>query len=207
MSLTLLSLLSSSAFAGGYTEALQIYCSKDHGSSSFTVSVGNAIPIYNRQYPLSYVVGDSIEQPIDNVFIKTLEYTGLTSECAEYLIKHGNITTEKTSADAIVGRVFFGFDQASLSKESKHVLDEVIKTLKSSESSLKLEGNTDSTGSIEYNLALGLKRASGVDSYVVDNGISPSRTDVLSNGESAPIADNKTPKGRAQNRRVDIVVN
>lgn len=207
LSIALLFCVSGSIFADNGKEALQVYCSKDNGTSRFTVSVGHAIPVYNRQYPMSYVVGGAIEEPIENVFIKRLQYAGLTSECAEYLVKNGKLSAQDGSGHSIIGRVFFGFDQSTLSEESKYVLNEVIETLRSSNSDLLLEGNTDSTGSVEYNLALGLERASGVKNYVVDSHIAQEKIMVKTNGESMPIADNSTSAGRAQNRRVDIIVN
>ncbi|WP_191602907.1 OmpA family protein [Marinomonas algicola] len=199
--------ISGSTFADNSKEALQVYCSKDNGTSRFTVSVGQAIPVYNMHQPMSYVVGEAVDETIDNVFIQRLQYAGLTSECAEYLVKNGQLSKNNVPGSSVIGRVFFGFDQSTLSEESKYVLNEVIETLRSDDSNLILEGNTDATGSVDYNLALGLERASGVKNYVVDSDVAQTKVTVKSNGEALPIADNSTSAGRAQNRRVDILVN
>ncbi|MEJ5961935.1 OmpA family protein [Pedobacter immunditicola] len=68
-------------------------------------------------------------------------------------------------------------------------------------------GYTDSTGTQASNKELALKRANAVKSWLIRNGnIIPNRISVKTEGESNPVSSNSTVKGRAENRRVDIVV-
>ena len=71
----------------------------------------------------------------------------------------------------------------------------------------EIEGHTDATGPDEYNMKLGEDRAMAVRNYLHDqHGIALNRMQVISYGETKPVADNKTKDGRAQNRRVVIKV-
>ncbi|WP_088341118.1 OmpA family protein [Robiginitalea sediminis] len=67
-----------------------------------------------------------------------------------------------------------------------------------------IEGHTDSAGSEEYNLALSKRRAESVANYLIAQGVDASRFTVKWYGESQPRADNSTPEGKAQNRRVEL---
>lgn len=68
-------------------------------------------------------------------------------------------------------------------------------------------GHTDNVGAADYNQNLSRRRAQAVTSVLISSGVAPERIRTLGQGESAPIADNLTPEGRRQNRRVEIVIN
>ncbi len=80
------------------------------------------------------------------------------------------------------------------------VLAEYAKTL------VEVSGHTDSTGDDEYNLELSGRRAERVATYLLDHQVAEDRFIVLKFGEREPIADNATPEGREQNRRVEIAL-
>ena len=61
-------------------------------------------------------------------------------------------------------------------------------------------------GSDAKNLDLSQRRAEAVRSYLVSQGVKPERIKAVGKGETVPVADNKSPEGRANNRRVEIVV-
>ncbi|WP_240789422.1 OmpA family protein [Pseudooceanicola onchidii] len=67
-------------------------------------------------------------------------------------------------------------------------------------------GHTDNTGDAAYNQQLSARRASSVASVLVSNGVSSGRIQSFGRGEDQPRASNLTPEGRAQNRRVEIVI-
>jgi outer membrane protein OmpA-like peptidoglycan-associated protein len=69
-----------------------------------------------------------------------------------------------------------------------------------------LEGHTDDTGSAEDNLVLSKRRAESVKRYLISRGIREDFITADGKGEASPIASNDTPKGRAENRRVEIVL-
>lgn len=73
-------------------------------------------------------------------------------------------------------------------------------------STIQIIGHTDNTGSAEYNQSLSTERALAVSSVLQQNGVPQFRIQAMGRGESQPIASNLTPEGRAQNRRVDVVI-
>ena len=76
----------------------------------------------------------------------------------------------------------------------------------SSDLYLEIQGFTDSTGSPEYNEQLGAQRAEAVRRSLSRQGIALNRMSTISYGAETPVAPNNTREGRAQNRRVAIVV-
>jgi outer membrane protein OmpA-like peptidoglycan-associated protein len=107
------------------------------------------------------------------------------------------------------GDAKFGFDSAALSDEAKGILDAFVQRLISENKGvyIEIQGHTDSTGSDAINQALGQKRAEAVMLYLYKQYRIPlHRMSVVSLGSSMPIADNGTRDGRAQNRRVEILV-
>ena len=101
--------------------------------------------------------------------------------------------------------IFFDFDSDVLRPESTPVLEEIRATLaEHTELEVVIEGHTDSAGEDAYNLSLSERRAQSVVAYLVANGIAESRLGAAGKGETEPVADNDSPEGRAQNRRVVI---
>lgn len=105
--------------------------------------------------------------------------------------------------------VRFGFDRSELSPEARAALDRFAEGLKSENRSVyvEIQGHTDSVGQDAYNEELGLERAEAVRRYLNrEHGLPLHRMNVISYGESSPLADNGSREGRAQNRRVALVV-
>jgi OOP family OmpA-OmpF porin len=103
--------------------------------------------------------------------------------------------------------VFFGFNNAMLSAESYPELDRVAKLLKDQPTvQIEIAGHTDGEGTEEYNQSLSERRALAVKNYLVLQGISGSRLTPAGYGKTKPIADNDDEEGRAQNRRVEMVI-
>jgi outer membrane protein OmpA-like peptidoglycan-associated protein len=69
-----------------------------------------------------------------------------------------------------------------------------------------VEGHTDSQGSVDFNQNLSLQRAQSVRDYLVSRGIAADRISANGLGSTRPIAPNNNPEGRANNRRVEIIV-
>ena len=103
--------------------------------------------------------------------------------------------------------VHFDFDRFNLRPEALTILDDAIAKLQSNpDLQVTIEGHCDSIGTIEYNLALGERRANAVRDYLVTRGIAAMRLRTVSYGEERPIADNGTAVGRAMNRRAHVAV-
>ena len=96
---------------------------------------------------------------------------------------------------------------ATLTEDAKGVLETAAAAL-SGQKSLEVElgGHTDSQGKDAANLALSQKRADSVRQYLVGKGIDGGRMTAKGYGETQPIADNNTPAGRAENRRVEFKI-
>ena len=102
--------------------------------------------------------------------------------------------------------VNFDFNSAEIRPDARPVLDQAAELLKENpEVDVRVEGHTDSVGSVEYNQALSLRRAEAVYRYLVNRGVDPERFTVEGLGKSRPIANNDTEAGRAQNRRVELI--
>jgi len=101
--------------------------------------------------------------------------------------------------------VTFAVDSTTISPSMRTALDEVGQSLVQYPNSLiDVMGHTDSTGSDQYNLDLSRRRAEAVTNHLASRGVSRARVETIGYGEQYPVADNSTPEGRAQNRRVEI---
>ena len=103
----------------------------------------------------------------------------------------------------------FGSNQANVSPEAIAQLKAnfpFTPETDASTESISITGYTDSMGSESYNLSLSKKRAEAMKKALVEMGWSPDKIITIGQGEANPIADNKTPEGRAQNRRVEFLV-
>ena len=106
-------------------------------------------------------------------------------------------------------KVKFGFDTHDLSPEAQAAIDEFAAKIKADNKNVyvEIQGHTDNIGSAKYNEELGMLRAEAVRRYLNQKQNFPlHRINVISYGETSPIADNKTREGRNQNRRVALVV-
>jgi outer membrane protein OmpA-like peptidoglycan-associated protein len=102
--------------------------------------------------------------------------------------------------------VEFDTGSATLKPESAKVLANVLSLLQTqADWKLRIEGNTDSTGTKAGNLSLSQLRANAVVKWLNQNGIVLARLTAVGLGDSKPIADNSTADGRAKNRRVELV--
>lgn len=105
------------------------------------------------------------------------------------------------------GSVLFASNESSLLPAAQDRLNKVADALLvTKERKLTVEGYTDSQGSSSYNMVLSQKRADVVRSYLISRGYPSNLIQAQGIGEESPIANNNTAEGRANNRRVEIVV-
>lgn len=104
-------------------------------------------------------------------------------------------------------KILFGYDRSDLSGSAEGNLDKLVKVLNDyPDTNIEIQGHTDSRGSDDYNMGLSERRAAAVSQYLRNKGVASSRVTTKGYGESAPIADNNTDDGRAQNRRVTFLI-
>ena len=101
----------------------------------------------------------------------------------------------------------FNSSQSTFKNESFTIMDEVVSTMAQfPEIDVRIAGHTDSQGPEEANQRLSETRARAVMDYLISKGVSPQRLSAVGFGEVAPIADNNTAAGRAENRRVEFSI-
>jgi outer membrane protein OmpA-like peptidoglycan-associated protein len=104
--------------------------------------------------------------------------------------------------------VKFPVDGSQLSPEAQTRLQDLVQKLKSENKNvyLEIQGHTDTTGSKPVNMRLGQERAEAVRLYMNQQGVPLNRMSTISYGDTSPVAPNNTRQGRAQNRRVVVIV-
>lgn len=114
---------------------------------------------------------------------------------------------ERSAAEAAgLKPIYFDFDRSFIRDDAKTVMKENANWLKANPKvKVRIEGNCDERGTIEYNQALGQRRASAAKKYLTDMGISASRISLISYGKEKPACSNATEECWQQNRRDDIV--
>lgn len=104
------------------------------------------------------------------------------------------------------GSVLFASNAVDLLPAARDRLSEVADVLKQTQSPLLIEGHTDSQGPDEYNEELSYRRADRVREFLTSRGVPAERIRVRGLGEYRPVASNSSPEGRANNRRVEIIL-
>ncbi len=134
----------------------------------------------------------------------------LANEQAESLKRRlDRLQLRQTDRGVVVtlGDVLFATGQAELTPASAGNLDTVVELLAGEpDRRVRIEGHTDDRGDAEFNTALSERRAAAVRDALVARGIDPARITIVGMGEDFPIAGNDTAEGRAQNRRVDVIL-
>jgi len=116
--------------------------------------------------------------------------------------------TESGTTLTVPEKVLFDFNEFFLNPEAKKALHVVAEILRENpDKKVLVVGYTDNVGSDEYNMLLSLQRAQSVADFLIYvEGIDRHRIKIEGRGKENPIADNSTPEGRAQNRRVEIEI-
>jgi outer membrane protein OmpA-like peptidoglycan-associated protein len=104
------------------------------------------------------------------------------------------------------GEVLFKTGKHDLKPGAMAKLDQIAEALKAKEQPIAVDGYTDNVGTRDNNMALSQMRAQTVREYLVSKGIPQDLVTAQGKGPDQPVADNGSIDGRAQNRRVEIVV-
>lgn len=132
-----------------------------------------------------------------------------------YFDDRENLSYIKTNSGGFtkMGEVFyknvlFEFDKYDIRTEYYKDLDDLVNYLKlSTQVQIEITGHTDSDGTAEKNLILSQNRAKSVANYLIGKGIEAKRIKTQGFGLTKPIAPNTTPEGKAQNRRIEFILN
>ena len=120
------------------------------------------------------------------------------------LASSGDAVNLRTALEA---GVRFDYDAADITDDGRAVLDAKLPILRANQTvRIRISGHTDSRGSDEYNLALGLRRAASARKYLSDRGIAVGRIDVVSFGEERPAVSGDDEGSFSQNRRAEFEI-
>jgi outer membrane protein OmpA-like peptidoglycan-associated protein len=120
-------------------------------------------------------------------------------------------TVERVSEDQLLvhfeSDVLFDVDSSIVKPQARDALDDAATVFQEyKKTAIVVQGHTDSTGTEEHNQGLSERRAQSVVAYLTGKGIDPARMAPMGFGEGQPVASNDTADGRAQNRRVDLLL-
>ena len=122
--------------------------------------------------------------------------------------KEMKFDAQGSDSESIAGlkTIYFPYDSSTLSSEARETLSGNAGWLKkNADFNLQIEGHCDNRGSIEYNLALGERRAKSVRSYLINLGIAGKRLSIISYGKEKPIAAGETEQAMSKNRRANFL--
>lgn len=107
--------------------------------------------------------------------------------------------------------IHFNSNKAVIKQDSFPLLNNVVKVMQECQDEMaggiRINGYTDSSGNDDYNMALSLRRAGAVRSYLIKRKVKSGLLESVGHGETNPIADNNTREGRAENRRITFIIN
>ena len=192
-----------------YDQAVPGYHFSDLNSRIFYAKDSNG---FHRYYIGKYNKAEADSQAsaakgkgFKGVSVENMDTFGKPCACG-YVPRPKEITASLRS-------IFFDFDRYFLRPESKQRLNELVQTLRENPTyRARLMAHTDAKGSNSYNETLSLNRANSAKQYLMARGISSSRIDTQTFGETDPIAKNElaggqdTEAGRQFNRRVELIV-
>ena len=152
---------------------------------------------YTGQQKVSNTAGGAIGSYMDQ---QEAELRGYLQGTGVSVTRNGNQIVLNMPSN-----ITFATDQDQVVPAFHQTLNAVALVLnKYNRTLVDINGHTDSTGSMQHNMALSQRRATSVGNYLVNQGVDGRRLAINGFGPNQPIASNATPDGRAQNRRVEI---
>lgn len=114
---------------------------------------------------------------------------------------------KKEKEPIYLSTIYFDFDRSDLTREARAILAENARKLEENpELYIRIAGHCDERGTVEYNLALGERRALAARSYLLNYGIAAGRITVISYGKEKPLDTRNTAEAWARNRRAEFII-
>ena len=150
-------------------------------------------------------------QRIDGLARRTEELSKTAQEALQRAQEAGKLAQGQFVSETLLTQdaLTFGLEDATIDEKGKQALAEFAEQLYAENENvfIEIQGHTDSSGDPAYNRKLGLERAEAVRLHLrAEHQVPLHRMQVISYGETSPIAPNDTREGRRQNRRVSLVV-
>jgi outer membrane protein OmpA-like peptidoglycan-associated protein len=166
-----------------------------------------AILLHSRgqEAAIAKAQADSARQQADNA---KLQADAAKEQLAQTQQQLADLQAKKTDRGMVLtlGDVLFDTGQATLKPGAASILDRVAAFMNDNPMvNVRIEGHTDSTGSVDFNQVLSQNRAESAATALQTRGVPPSRITAVGKGQELPVASNTTSAGRQQNRRVEIV--
>ncbi len=116
------------------------------------------------------------------------------------------LAVEEARRMAMLSSIYFNYDESELRADQMAALNENARKLREykPEDNVLVEGHCDERGTVEYNLALGERRASAVKSFLADGGVVETRVETISYGEERPASMGHDENAWSKNRRAEI---
>jgi outer membrane protein OmpA-like peptidoglycan-associated protein len=125
-------------------------------------------------------------------------------------LANNDIRIQNTGQELVVTMpegILFDIDSAAIRANLQADLRALARNLQQyPDTTVNVIGHTDNTGSAAYNQDLSQRRAQAVAGVLLEAGVAPGRVRAIGRGEDEPVASNLTPQGRAQNRRVEVII-
>jgi outer membrane protein OmpA-like peptidoglycan-associated protein len=126
---------------------------------------------------------------------------------AEIIIEFDGEVTDEGTLLTLEEPILFDFDSDRLKGEAREALDDIAEVLAYyPDAPVQVLGHTDDQGSADYNLGLSQRRADAVTQALTERGIPADRLSAEGRGLAEPVASNDDEEGRAQNRRVEVLI-
>ncbi|WP_157042091.1 OmpA family protein [Nitriliruptor alkaliphilus] len=153
--------------------------------------------------------GQAVEPPVSVVTVEPIDAPRSSAEIrvGEIIIEFDGQVTEDGTVLTLEEPILFDFDSATLRGGAREALDDVAEVLAFYEGApVQVIGHTDDQGGRDYNLGLSQDRADAVVAGLRERGIGADRLTAEGRAFDEPVADNSSEAGRAQNRRVEVLI-
>ncbi|SIT77514.1 OmpA family protein [Pontibacter indicus] len=179
----------------------------DDAENVTTEPTTTTVPLATTEEPMESRRSDVdfTEREIPGGVVLNIPPDGIESKLVAF-IEDDNKVPDKTSWFSF-DRLHFETGSARIQPESQEQIDNIVKILQAyPQVNIKIGGYTDNVGQPASNLKLSQSRAEAVRDAIQKQGIAANRLEAEGYGEQHPVADNATEEGRAQNRRIDVLV-